>query len=262
MIGVLDSGIGGLSVLKAIAAQIPSQDVLYVADQAHLPYGPRPLADVQNLTQAIAHTLIQKGADVVVIACNTASAAALHHLRRVFPATPFVGMEPAIRPAARDTQSGVIGVIATEATFQGQLYASLLDRFAAGVTVVKRACPEFVLMAERGAPWTDDDYAEARRILADFRAAGADQLVLGCTHFAFLKDPIGAALGEAVTIVDPAPAIARQTERVINDLNLPPENGTITLLTSGDPQRFAEQVRALMGDNFRGTVGRFLDEGH
>ncbi|HEX3054432.1 MAG TPA: aspartate/glutamate racemase family protein, partial [Aggregatilineaceae bacterium] len=124
-IGVLDSGVGGLSVLREIRAQLPHESIIYVADQGHVPYGPRPIEQVRGFVEDIARFLIAEGVKLIVVGCNAASAAALYHLRDTFPQMPFVGMEPAVKPAAQNTKTGVIGVIATEATFQGELYASV-----------------------------------------------------------------------------------------------------------------------------------------
>ncbi len=249
-IGVLDSGIGGLAILREIRARLPHEPLLYIADQAHLPYGPRPLSEVQRYTENLSRYLLAQDAKLIVIACNTASAAALHPLRATFPAVPFVGLEPALRPATQNTHNHIIGVIATAATFQGKLYASLVDRFAQGTTVIARACPEFVLLAERGAPWSDADHRLAVESLQDIRAAGADHLVLGCTHFSFLKPLLQAALGPSVNIVDPAPAIARRVDEVLNERALyHPGNdpAPVTLCTSGDVVAFKEQVKRLLG---------------
>jgi glutamate racemase len=245
MIGVLDSGVGGLSILREIRARLPNHPLMYVADQANLPYGPRPLSEVQQFSEGITRFLLEAGVSVVVVACNTASAAALHHLREVFPQMPFVGMEPAVRPATRDTRSGKIGVIATAATFQGRLYASLLERFAQDVEVITRACPELVLLAERGTPWTESDFRLTAELLAELRAARVDQLVLGCTHFTFVTPLLQAAMGDDVTIVDPAPAVARQVERVLNGAVEPPGADT-AYFTTGDTDIFQRQVWQLL----------------
>lgn len=249
-IGVMDSGIGGLAVLREMQRQLPHEHLLYLADQAHLPYGPRSLEEIQGFTENIARYFMAQGVKLIVIACNTASAAALKHVRRVFPEMPFVGMEPAVRPAARDTRTGTIGVIATAATFQGELYASLIDRFAHDVNVITRACPEFVTLAERGAPWTPADYQQVQDILAGMRTAHADQLVIGCTHFTFLNPLIQQAMGAHVTIVDPAPAVARQVERVLRErdqLAGADQAGQTEYLTTGDPHVYQHQIHSLLG---------------
>jgi glutamate racemase len=181
-IGVFDSGVGGLSVLQAIRREIPQEDLLFLADQAHVPYGPRPLLEVRRFAETITRYLLSQGARIVVVACNAASAAALHYLRETFPGVPFVGMEPAVKPAAESTHSGVVGVLATPATFQGALYASVIERFAQGVTVLQDTCPGLVGEIEAGRL----DGFEARRILENalqpMLAQGIDTIVLGCTH--------------------------------------------------------------------------------
>ncbi|OQX61535.1 MAG: glutamate racemase, partial [Anaerolinea sp. 4484_236] len=135
-IGIFDSGVGGLSVLRAIRQQMPAENLLYFADQGHVPYGPRTLEEVRAFSESITDFLLEQSAKLIVVACNTASAAALHYLRESFPDMPFVGMEPAVKPAAEHTNSGVVGVLATPATFQGALYASVVERFAKEVTVL------------------------------------------------------------------------------------------------------------------------------
>ncbi len=213
-IGLFDSGVGGLSVARELLAQLPAHPLVYVADQIHAPYGERSLAEIQRLSLAIARFLMGQGAGVIVVACNTASAAALHELRRSFPGVPFVGMEPAVKPAAERTRRRQVGVIATPATFQGQLFASVVDRFAAGVTVHTQICPALVPLVEAGAV----DTAEARDRLEEYLrpllAAGIDELVLGCTHYPFLRPIIDDIVGPGVEVIDPAPAVARQAGRV------------------------------------------------
>jgi glutamate racemase len=248
--GVLDSGVGGLSVLREMREQLPAEPIVYLADQAHVPYGPRSIEEVRAFTVEAARFLIDQGAKLVVVACNTASAAALYHLRERFPEMPFVGMEPAVKPAAHATKTGVIGVIATEATFQGELYASVVGRFAQGVRVETRACPEFVRLAERGETDTPAARAAVQRCLAPLLEAGIDQLVLGCTHFPFLKDAIQAAIGPGVTIVDPSPAVARQVGRVLAERALLRDGadpGRVIYHTSGDPIAFRKTLGALLG---------------
>lgn len=249
-IGVLDSGVGGLSILRAIRAQHPAEPLLYLADQAHVPYGPRTIDEVRTFTLAIARYLIAQRAKLIVVACNTASAAALHALRAEFPHVPFVGMEPAVKPAAHDTHNGVIGVIATEATFQGALFASVVGRFAQGVRVETLACPEFVLLAETG----ETDSPRAREIirhrLAPLLDAGIDQLVLGCTHFPFLASAIQDEVGPAVTIVDPSAAVARQVGRVLDARDLRCEGssrGRVLACTTADPAALHSVAQTLLG---------------
>ncbi len=244
MIGVFDSGVGGLSVLNEIRREMPSADLLYLADQSRAPYGVRTLAEVASMTEEASRWLLDRGATTITIACNTASAAALHALRANHPNVTFVGMEPAVKPAVVSSATGVIGVLATAATFQGELYASVMQRHATGVTVLTRACPRWVELVERA----EVDGPEARRqvaaCLAPILDGGADTLVLGCTHFPFLVPLIEDVAGPGVRIVDPAPAVARQLRRVASDMG---GSGRLTLATSGEPERFRQVARELAG---------------
>ena len=219
-IGVFDSGVGGLSVLRAIRAQIPAQPVIYLADQAHVPYGPRPLEEVRLFSQEVTRYLLSQGARLIVVACNTASAAALHHLRAEFPLVPFVGMEPAVKPAAEHTHSGVVGVLATPATFQGALYASVVERFAQGVTLLQDTCPGLVQQVEAGDLEGKATRAILEKALQPMLAQGIDTVVLGCTHYPFVIPLIQEICGPEVRVIDPAPAVARQTERLLRQHNL------------------------------------------
>ncbi|MFO7547797.1 MAG: glutamate racemase [Acidimicrobiia bacterium] len=214
MIGVFDSGVGGLSVLTRIRARLPAADLLYVADRARAPYGRRSLDEVRGFSEVITDRLLAEGAGLVVVACNTASAAALHHLRARHPAVPFVGMEPAVKPAAALSGRGVVGVLATAATFQGELFASVVDRYASGVVVVAEACTGWVELVERGTVAGPEAEAAVRSHLRPVLDAGADTLVLGCTHYPFLAPVIRAVAGDKVTVVDPSDAVARRVVEV------------------------------------------------
>ena len=209
-IGVFDSGVGGLSVLRQIQHQFPQENLIYLADQQHVPYGPRPLGQVRQFSEAITRFLLDQGVKLIVVACNTASAAALYHLRETFPEVPFVGMEPAVKPAAEQTQSGVVGVLATPATFQGRLYASVVERFASGVLLLQDTCPGLVDQIEMG----DLQGPKTRAILEDaltpMLERGIDRVVMGCTHYPFVIPLIQEIVGPGVRVIDPAPAVARQ----------------------------------------------------
>jgi glutamate racemase len=236
-------------VLGAIRTQLPNEDLIYLADQAHVPYGVRSIEEVRAFAVGITHYLLAQGAKVIVVACNTASAAALHHLRHRFPQVPFVGMEPAVKPAAQNTHSGVVGVLATPATFQGELYASVVARFANGVTLLQDTCPGLVTQIERG----ELDSPETRRILEDalkpMKEQGVDQIVMGCTHYPFVIPLIQEIVGPSVEVIDPAPAIARQTGRVLEDLGLlnqGGEVGEVSYQTTGDTPRMARLLEQLL----------------
>lgn len=249
-IGVFDSGVGGLSVTREILAQLPGHPVVYLADQARAPYGQRGLEEIRILSGRNAAFLIGQGADVVVLACNTASAAALRWLRRRFPDRSFVGMEPALKPAAERTRSGRVGVLATTATFQGELFASLMDRFAGGVSVHCAACPDLVPLVEAGDLGSERARAALRAHLAPLLAAGVDQLVLGCTHYPFLRPLLAEVAGPGVDIIDPAPAVARQVRRLLEARGAPAGDRAPprhAFFTTGPAGPFAAALNALLG---------------
>lgn len=244
-VGVFDSGVGGLSVIRAIRQSLPTEDLIFLADQAHVPYGSRSLDEVRAFSEGITRFLLSQGAKLIVVACNTASAAALHHLRNILPFTPFVGMEPAVKPAAEQTRSGVVGVLATPATFQGALYASVIERFANGVTVLQDTAPGLVMAIEAG----QLDGPEVRRILEKallpMLSQGIDTVVLGCTHFPFVIPLIEEIVGPQVRVIDPAPAVARQLGRLLDLHGLRTTStgpGQARFYTTGD----AEQMQALL----------------
>jgi glutamate racemase len=266
-IGVFDSGVGGLSILREIHAQHPRLHTLYYADQAHLPYGPRDPAQVRDLLEAAAGYLLAQGAQTLVIACHTACAAGLHTLRARFPHVPIVGIEPAVKPAAAASKSGVIGVLTTEGTAKSDIYASVIRRFAAGVRVITEAAPDWVLLVEQGAADNALTRAVIARRLEPLLAEGADQIVLACTHYPFLLSYITLMLGERAEVVDPSPAVARQVGRVVQTLTVQPapnkrasDGGTGPLslktgtaqgerryFTTGDARTFEGIAAALLG---------------
>ncbi len=263
LIGVFDSGVGGLSVLEAIRQQLPKARLVYLADQAHVPYGSRPLNEVRSFAAGITRFLLAQGCSLVVVACNTASAAALHSLRQAFPTVPFVGMEPAVKPAAEQTHSRVVGVLATPATFQGELYASVVERFAQGVTVLQHTCPGLVPLIEAGRL----EALETRRILEDvlrpMLEQGVDTVVLGCTHYPFVIPLIQEIAGPGVRVIDPAPAIARRVQRLSEHtleggkaevpasrpLEPSVERASLRLFTSGDPAALNRLLPCLLGED-------------
>ncbi len=245
-IGVFDSGVGGLSVMNEIAKELPHEDVVYFADSVHCPYGRRTHQEIQELARGIVTFLLSQGAKVVVVACNLASAAALHHLRGKF-SVPIVGMEPAVKPAVERTGSRVVGVVATEGTFQGDLFASLVERFAADVEVLTQTCPGLVERVEAGLVGDPETKEALRQSLQPMLEAGIDSLVLGCTHFPFLKPLMREIVGDAVQIVDPSNAVARQTARVLemNSLLREVRQARYIFYTSGDPRAFARTINEL-----------------
>lgn len=253
-LGVFDSGIGGLSVLRHIRAALPQERLIYYADQAHVPYGGRSADEVRAFCRDITQFLLDQGAKLIVVACNTASAAALTYLREQFPQTPFVGMEPAVKPGAQATRSGKVGVLATSGTFLSQRYAALMKRYAQDVVLWEDAClglVEFIETLEFVAaesPTATQTYALLQRILTPMLQAGVDTLVLGCTHYPFVTPLIQAIAGPEVAIIDPAPAVARQTTRLLHHHDLAEAgDGAITAYTSGEATRLAYQAQQLLG---------------
>jgi glutamate racemase len=251
-IGIFDSGVGGLSVWREVARRFPTQNLIYFADQAHVPYGARPISQIRRYATGVTRFLLEQGAGVIVVACNTASAAALYPLRAAFPSLPFVGMEPAVKPAAENSRSGIVGVIATPATFQGQLFASLVARFATQVQVLEQVCPGLVDAVEAG----DLDSLATKTLLRDHLspliASGMDTLVLGCTHYPFLRPAIADVVGPGVRIIDPAPAVARQVGRVLDGLERSggnPPAGKRVFYTSGAPDAFSAVAVSLLGQS-------------
>jgi glutamate racemase len=248
-IGLFDSGIGGLSVLNAIQQALPKERLLYFGDNAHIPYGDRTLREIRSFSAAITRALLGKGCKMIVIACNTASAAGLKVLREAYPHTLFVGMEPALKPAAERSRSKVVGVIATTATFQGELFASVMERFARDVQVLERPCPGLVKAIEAGELESASTEVMLRGWLEPMLAQGMDQLVLACTHYPFVRPLIERICGPIVQIIDPAPAVAKQVERLLEQRGLLASGtGPATPIrgwTSGDIDTFTSLVEKL-----------------
>lgn len=259
--GVFDSGVGGLSVLRAMRELMPNEEIIFFGDQAHVPYGPRPMEQVRDFSKAITQFLLDEGAKLIVVACNTASAAALTYLRQTFPEMRFVGMEPAVKPAAETTRSGVVGVLATPATFQGALYASVVERFANGVELLQSTCLGLVQEIEKG----NLTGRETRRILESalhpMLEKNIDTVVLGCTHYPFVIPLIKQIAGKKVRVIDPAPAVAKQVERLLgaDGIRKQTGQGSIRFLTSGDATIFQSLLPKLLGET--GEVEQVIWEG-
>jgi glutamate racemase len=250
-IGVFDSGIGGVSVLHAIRSLLPYEDLIYVGDSMHLPYGEKSLERIRQYSEGVLHYFVEKGCKVVVIACNTASAAALNTLRLQYPQLPIVGMEPAVKPAAEHTQTGVVGVIATKVTFQGELFASVVERFAIDVQVMQQPCPGLVQQIEAGELNTPKTEQMLRGWLQPMLDAGIDELVLGCTHYPFVMPLLQRIVGADVEVIDPAPAVARQVERVLEQHQMYSSSsrlGSLHYYTTGNREVFGKTLLRLTGE--------------
>ena len=256
-IGVFDSGVGGLSVWREIVRQLPHEDTLYYADQAHVPYGPRSQEEIRGFSHDIAEFLVSRGSKAIVVACNTASAAALKSLRETFTQLPVIGMEPAVKPAAAMTRSGVVGILATPATFQGRLFQATAGRYASGIELVRQVCDGLAERVERGELDGPETEAELRGFLQPIIAAGADTVVLACTHYPFVIEPIRRIVGPQVSVIDPAPAIARHLGDVLDAQGLAAHRGRTgrhAFFTSGEIDPFRQALTHLTG--VHGTVHR------
>jgi glutamate racemase len=244
---VLDSGVGGLTVLRHLRDELPSAELLYVADSAWCPYGPRPREVVRARVFAVVARLLELGAGMVVLACNTASTVALAGLRERYSAVPFVGMEPAVKPAAALTERRSIGVLATAITARGEALARLVDRYGRGVAVhvaVPDGLVELIEAGQADGPAVD---AILVPILARWREARVDAIVLGCTHYPFARGAIERLAGPDVRLVDPGPAVARQAARVLAaSRHGGPTPARTLFLTSGDPADLCRSVARLL----------------
>jgi glutamate racemase len=218
-VGVFDSGVGGLSVLKAIRAELPAEDLIYVADSAYAPYGERTRELIEQRSVAITRFLVGRGVKAIVIACNTATAVVVQTLRATFP-LPIVAMEPAVKPAALQTKTGVIGVLATSHTLSSAKFLDLVEQHGGSVRVLIQACPGWVEQVEAGALDGPDTKSLVERLVRPLLDQGADTLVLGCTHFPFLRPLIEGVVGPDVALIDPAVPVARELRRRLADAHL------------------------------------------
>ena len=219
-IGFFDSGLGGLCIRDAVRKLLPLESTVYIADSANCPYGNKPAEEILRISRGHVKTLLERDCKMVVVACNTATAGAIDALRAEWPDVPFVGMEPAVKPAALKSASGVVGVLATQGTFQGRLYRETCARFAKDVTVIACVADEFVQLVEGGETTGARAEEIVRAKVEPLVAAGADYLVLGCTHFPHLKPLIEKAAARRAQVLDPAPAVAAQAKRVLESRGL------------------------------------------
>jgi glutamate racemase len=218
-IGIFDSGVGGLSVLREIRRELPFENLLYVADSGYAPYGDRPPAFVQQRARTVVEFLIGQGAKAIVVACNTATAVAVDSLRSTFT-LPIVAIEPAVKPAAATTRSGVVGVLATTNTLTSAKFAKLVEQYANGASVLTHASPGLVEQVESGDLTGERTRALVERYVDPLLEEGADTLVLGCTHFPFLTPLIQEIAGPNVAVIDPAVAVARELRRRLTSTGL------------------------------------------
>lgn len=248
-VGIFDSGVGGLSVLRRIRADLPHETVLYVADSGHAPYGNQPVEFILQRAVAITEFLLERGAKAVVVACNTATAAAIAQLRQRFT-VPIIGIEPAIKPAVAITRSGVVGILATGHTVRSAKFADLLDRHGRQTRVLAQPCPGLADCVERGELSGPRPRALLERYLGPLLAEDADTLVLGCTHYPFLTPLIEQLVGPEVTLLDPSAAVARHLRHRLAAQELLADrsaSGGEAYFTSGPPAPTAQVMSRLLG---------------
>lgn len=247
-IGIFDSGVGGLSVLHHIRAALPDERLIYVADSAHVPYGDKSLSYIEARSFTLARFLVAQDVDAIVIACNTATAAAIASLRSQFN-IPIVGMEPAVKPAVAASRSGVVGVLATIGTLESARFAALLEKYAGDVEIVTQSCPGLVEVVERGDLRGRKARSLIERYTAPLLARGADTLILGCTHYPFLAPLIREVAGVQIALVDTGAAVARELKRRVES-ELAVRNGGKTgelFYTSGDAAHATRIMSVLWG---------------
>lgn len=249
MIGLFDSGSGGLSVYREVVKLLPKEDYAYYSDNAHCPYGEKSREYIIDRARFITEFLMGEGCDIIVVACNTATAAAISTLRKEYP-VPFIGMEPAVKPAAFLTRSGVVGVLATAGTISSAKYLDTRDLYTDKVTVVEHVGEGFVELVENGKLEGPETEETVRASVEPLIKAGADVIVLGCTHYPFLRQVIQKVAGPDVTVIDPAPAVARHTLTVMEEKGLikneaRSEIGSLCLFSSG-PSDSLERLLPLL----------------
>ena len=253
MIGIFDSGVGGLSVFREIKKVLPEQSYIYYSDNAHCPYGEKSREYIIDRAREITRFLLGKGCEIIVVACNTATAAAIKTLREEFT-VKFIGMEPAIKPAAHLTRTGVVGVLATAGTLKATKYIDTREKWAADIRIVEHIGQGFVELVEKGVVSGSEAEEVVKASLLPLLEAGADTIVLGCTHYPFLIDTISKVAGERfperpVTVIDPAPAVARHLQEVMHEEGISqsaPSGYSIELHSSGDPAGLLKTFSTLL----------------
>lgn len=246
-IGIFDSGLGGLSVLQQVTKVLPDESILYVADSGHAPYGCKDETFVEQRSRLITEQLIKKGAKVIVIACNTATASIIEKFRQDY-GIPFVGVEPGIKPAVNLTQNGKIGVLATTATILSERYKQLLERYAGSMTLYNQACPGLADKVEEGLPDANETRQLIARYLKPLMVNDIDTLVLGCTHYSFLNNTIKQIVDKNIQLVDTSRAVAEQVGRILenNDLKILSTSKTIRYFTTGSVTDTQKAIKTLL----------------
>jgi glutamate racemase len=258
-VGVFDSGVGGLTILAELRRELPDERFVYYGDTGNCPYGVRLVAEIQELSRNAVRFLLGRGAKIVVVACNTASVSALAELRANFPQIRFVGVVPAVKPAAERTKTGIVGIAATEASAHGDYLRRLIDEHANGIVVYAVGCPRLVLLAEQGQLDGEETETAVREYIQPMLDAGIDKLVLGCTHFPTMRAVFERVAGPEIELIDSGAAIARQTRRVLAQEGLlapvhsaaaseaRPPRAADEFWCSGDAELFTQVATAILG---------------
>ena len=252
-IGIFDSGVGGISVLKHIHALLPHEDLIYLADSKYAPYGNKTALEITQRCLILCDDLLQKNVKAIVVACNTATAAAIDTLRETFD-IPIIGMEPAVKPAAEASKNGVIGVLATVGTLKSAQFAALLEAYGRDVKVVTQACVGLVECIERGELNTPETKALIRQYCLPLLAEGADTIVLGCTHYPFVKHVIQDIVGDKVTLIDTGAAVAKQLKRQLEEnglLSPSKQKAEVHFWTNSEAENAEQVTEKLWGNHVR-----------
>lgn len=248
-VGLFDSGLGGLSVLREVRRLLPMESLIYVADSAHVPYGEQTPEFIVERSLTITDFLLQQGIKVLVVACNTATAAAIGELRSHYPQLPIVGMEPAVKPATAATRSGIVGVLATTGTLKSARFAALLDRFAGSVRVITQPCVGLVELIEAGRLDDEETRGLLRQYVEPLLAQGCDTLILGCTHYPFIRPLLESIVPPSVAIIDTGAAVARRLQGLLAQSSLLASGSSrpATFYSSGNAAAFHAALPVLLG---------------
>ena len=244
-IGIFDSGLGGLSVWQALHDALPNESLIYLGDGARCPYGSRSREEVLQFTEEAVERLLSEGCKMIVVACNTATAVAIKYLREKYATIPFVGLEPAVKPAALTTKSGIIGVLATKRSLEGDHFRRAEEKYGLEVTILKAVGEGFVEAVERNEEDAPETAELVRKAVQPLVEAGADKIVLGCTHYPFLRDVIAKVAGEEVEIIDSSEAVARRVATLLEENDIKADDGNEAeyhFLTFADDE-YAEKLR-------------------
>lgn len=243
-IGIFDSGLGGISVWQALHDALPEESLIYLGDGARCPYGARTLEEVRDFTFEAVERLLAEGCKMIVVACNTATAVAIKELRECYPNVPFVGLEPAVKPAALTTKSGVIGVLATKRSLEGDHFRRAEEKYGAEVRILKAVGEGFVEAVENNEEQSPETETLVRRVVELLVEQGVDKLVLGCTHYPFLRSVIARVVGDGVEIIDSSEAVARRVANLLDENGIRAEAGVAEyrFLTFAD-EAYAAKLR-------------------